>query len=472
MDVFDARLRFLCVGLAMVATGVLLALIPMRAEAATAGDLCLYGRDASSDTGIQMQAGTSPAIAGLSTGGAEVAFQTSGGQLATYADTTASESTTTYGMDPKSSPAISTNGAGVFVAMTASSNDELYIGNGSSMAGTGQQIAAGTSPSVAANSASSAYYAFQNDNSDLVEGDGSTWDNTGTGEQSNTSPSIADVTGSGWETASQVNTGAMWEVGQASDDDTGQGMAAQSSPSIAGLSTSGDFQIAFEANNDDLYIWGSDGNANTAASMAAGTNPSITPIGDNGYDIAYQGSNGDLWLYGSDGSMDTGHAMASGTSPAITATSAGYEVAYQCTPPAAPPPPVTTTVVVTTTVRATTPAPTRSKTKKVQAQFTLDLTWNGTTSHLSKVTSLKRLPAGALVTFTCRAETVGDSCPRLGVLPKRKRTLAKELAVVADRTFTKNNLLTITVAAKRYATEVFTIKLTGQKPLITRRWRS
>jgi hypothetical protein len=474
MSTRETRMRFILATVVAVAVGVLLAILPVSAQAASNGDLCLYGSDETSDAGVQMQAGTSPAVAEVSDGTAEVAFQDSTGQLATYLDASNYEATTDYGVAAGTSPAISANGSNVVVAMTAAGNNELWTGDGATMSGTGQLINAGTSPAVTALSATADEYLY-NGTGGLESGDGSTWKAQQFGPEAGTSPALADVGGT-WEGADQDNTSALWvhgdEVGYNSED----GMDTASSPTIAALGTSGDFEVAFEANTNVLWLVAGQINtpisgASTGESMAPGTNPSVTAIGSStGFEIAYQGADGDLWLYGSDGSMDTGHAMATGTSPSIAQTAAGYEVAYQCAAPAPAPPPVTTTVVETTTVRATTPLPTRSKTRRVEAQFGLDLTWNGQTTHLVRISSLKRLPRTALIRFTCRARLKGYVCPRLGTLPTRRRTLAKELAVVANRIFAKDNQLTLTVSARGYATEVFTIVLTGSRPTISRRW--
>jgi hypothetical protein len=480
---FGVRLAVLGTVCAAILIGALLAIIPVSAQAASNGDLCLYGNDVSSDTGDQMAAGTSPAIAQLSGGGAEIALQDAESRLATYDDATRTEQETNYGLDSGTSPAIATSGTGVFVAMDANGDDELYTGNGTTMAGTGQTMEAGTNPAVTALSSTSADYGYVNPGIDLVEGSGSTWTGQDFGMEKGTSPSLADVSGA-WEAANQANTSSMWTATAKSHTNTKLGMDITTSPTIAALGKSGDLELAMQSNQNQLWTWGDATEGNTHQAMAANTSPSIAPIGSGtGYEVAYQGSDGDLWLYGSSGSLDTGHAMAPLTSPSITATKSGYEVAYQC---AAPAPPVTTTAVTTTTVvqtttveqtttvQATTPPPTKptkSRTKKLQAQFALDLTWNGTTSHLVKLRALKRLPADVRVTVACHAETRGDPCPRLAGLAKRKRTLDNELAVVAGRTFTKNNVLTITVSARRYLTEVFTIRLTGQRPSITRRWK-
>jgi hypothetical protein len=218
--------------------------------------------------------------------------------------------------------------------------------------------------------------------------------------------------------------------------------------------------------------------------MAPGTNPAIASVdATTADDIAYQGANGDLWLAGSVGSLDTGHAMAPGTSPAITATGSGYEVAYQCAPP---PPPVTVTTATTVTTQSTatatatttvtqvTPAaPTSTAKRRVRARFEMKLVWNGHSTHVFGIRSVSRLPRGTLITFTCHRDgTRGRRCPRLGKLARKRRTVARELAVVAGRTFAKNNRLIIAVAARRYSTELITVALPGNsRPRISLRWR-
>jgi hypothetical protein len=466
--------------IALVAGG-LLALVPGTARAtASAGDLCLYGNDATLNTGEPMMAGTSPSLAALSAG-TEVAYQTSGGALATYLDATRTQSVTGYGLDPATSPTIAASGSTVVVAFTANSSDALWTGNGSTESPTSQTVEAGTSPSVAVLNSGATEYAFNAPDSDLVTGDGSTWSDSSLGADPGSSPVISAVDGGGYEAGFQANTNALWEY---SDNvsppgtDTSQGMNGGGTPAVTGLGTAGDYELAFEANNNDLYIWGSEGNANTTETMAPGTNPAISAVGASAYDIAYQGANGDLWLYGSTGSIDTGQAMAANTSPAITTTAAGYEVAYQCAPPV---PTTTATTTATTTVTvpvtSTTPTPAPPVTKRriaprIRARYSLKLTWNGASSYLYRVKLVGKLPKGSLITFRCTGDR-RHRCPKLGKLPRTRRTFAKELAVVARRRFTPNNVLTIITAAKHHTTELISVRLPGDaRPRYTTRWKS
>jgi hypothetical protein len=468
-------------------TGGLLALRPAGAAAASAGsgDLCLFGSDITQDTGHPMMAGTDPAITGLAGTNAEIAFQSSSGSLNTDIDTTGAYGQPAYGMDPKSSPAISQAAGVVAVAFTAN-DDTLWGGNGTSETDSGQAMAAGTSPSVSVTGAN-AEYAYVSPSSQLIVGDGYTWTNPVLGTDAGSSPSIAALDGGGWEAAFEANTGTVWTYDSAGPSgNTGEAMNPGGTPQITALGTSGEYEIAFETNANQLAVEGNAGNTHTGEPMAPGTSPSIAPVGATGYETAFQGSNGDLWIYGSDGSRDTGEAMAPGTSPAVAATGAGYEVAYQCAPAAAPVSttttpsptvPVTTVPVPTTPVTSTTPTtspgppPKAKSAPRIKAQFGLKITWNGRTSHVFNVKLEKKLPKAALVTFACRG-TRRDRCPRLGKLAKRKRTLAKELAVVAGRTFTHNDLLVITVSAKGYSTETISVRLSGRgRPRYTLAWK-
>ena len=76
-------------------------------------------------------------------------------------------------------------------------------------------------------------------------------------------------------------------------------MDSASSPSITTVSASGGFEVAFEANNDVLWVWGTADGYDTNVPMMKGTNPSISGINScgpalPGYDIAFQASNGTI----------------------------------------------------------------------------------------------------------------------------------------------------------------------------------
>jgi hypothetical protein len=467
---------------AAVLAGGSLALLPASAAATSPGDLCLFGTDVSKDTGYPMMPGTSPAIAELSGGNAEVAFQNSGEQLNTYVDSSGAYTSTDYAMDPASSPDIASAAGKVDVVFNAAGTHALWTGSGSTETPSAQILVAGTSPAVAVESSGATDYAYLAANLDVVEGNGSAWTTYHLGAHSGSSAAIAALDGGGWEVSFEANTTDLYYLNdKGTSTHEHYGMSAGASPAIAGLGTSGDFETAWEANTDKLYNTGSVTNADVADLMAANTNAAITPVGAAGWEIAFQGSNGDLWIEGTDGTMDTGHAMAPGTSPTITVTKSGYETAYQC---AAPPPPVTTTATTTTTTTTVLPAPVTSTTPasppppatkksgpRIRAQFTFRITWNGRTSHIYAVKVGKKLPRAALVTFSCKG-TKRYRCPKLGTLAKRKRTLAKELAVVAGRTFTHNDVLTITTSAKGYSTERIAITLSGRsRPRFKLSWK-
>jgi hypothetical protein len=87
------------------------------------GDLWVYGTASTGDTGAAVLGGTAPAVAGLSTGGFEVAYQDANGALSTAGS----------------------NGSG----------------------GLGLSMAAGTSPAIAGMAGGAWEIAFQGSNSDL-----------------------------------------------------------------------------------------------------------------------------------------------------------------------------------------------------------------------------------------------------------------------------------------------------------------
>jgi hypothetical protein len=468
--------------LTVLAAGVLLALIPSRATGAQSpGDLCLYGSDTTVNTGIAM-AGTRPAIGALA-GGAEVAFQNASDQLSTYADTNGALTNTGASMDPLSSPSLASDGSAVAIAINSAS-DQLETDVNGVLANTGQAMTTQGSPAVAMLSSSSFEYAFIGNGSTFTYGDGTNWTGTDQGGASGSSTSITRIAG-GWEATFKANTEHLYTYDSSGNStDSGQVLRGNLG-ALTALGASGDDEIAYRDINDTVAGVGSALSGSTNEPMSDNTEASIAAFGSGtGYEIAYEGANDDLWLYGSaEGNLDTGQAMIAQSSPAITATSAGYEVAYECAPPAPSPPatttttaPVTTTVTTTTpaTVTTTTPtsaAPPKSSIPRIRARFELKVTWTGKTSHLTNIKLEHKLPPGTLIRFTCRGSK-HDRCPKLGTLPKRKRTLARELAVIRGAIFRHDDVLTITISAPHYRTEIISVRFPGNgKPRYALAWR-
>ncbi|HSX47704.1 MAG TPA: hypothetical protein VLF63_02930, partial [Patescibacteria group bacterium] len=87
--------------------------------------------------------------------------------------------------------------------------------------------------------------------------------------------------------------------------------------------------MAFQANTNYLWTAGSTNN-NTGLGMMPGTSPSITLLSNGGYEVAFQANDGNLWITGSAGTQNMGLGMMAGTIPSITATAnGGYEIAFQ-----------------------------------------------------------------------------------------------------------------------------------------------
>ena len=231
--------------------------------------------------------GTSPAIAALSGGGYEIAYQASNGHPATVG--TAGIETWPVAMMPGTSPAIT------------------------ALAGGGYEVA------------------FQAATSELVTvGDGGTtsW---GLGMMPGTDPAIAAV-GSGYEVAFQANTGHLWTVGAGAESlgDRQRPMMPGTSPAITPLAD-GTYEVAYQADTTDLMTIGASGTRDWGLGMMPGTNPATAAVG-TGFEVAFQANTGNLWTVGSAAGArgDRQQAMAPGTSPAIAALGAnGYQVAFQ-----------------------------------------------------------------------------------------------------------------------------------------------
>lgn len=224
-----------------------------------------------------------------------------------------------------------------FRAAFQANNGNLYtFDSAAGAAATGQGMANGTSPAVTAVAAGHEE-AFQaaGTNHLYVYGDVSTGD-TQQGMASGTSPSIAaQSNGNSFEVAFQANNGNLYTYQHTSSGDTvtptSWGLWPGTSPAIAVLNT-GQYEIAFmAAGTGDLYVWGPDGIINTGQGMAAGTSPSIGGGSGGGYVVSFQANTGYLYFFNSGHvTSPTNQGMASGTSPATAApSSGGYETVFQ-----------------------------------------------------------------------------------------------------------------------------------------------
>jgi hypothetical protein len=246
--------------------------------------------------GLGIAPGTSPAVAALSTGGREIAFQA----------------------------------AGEGTLWTVTPDD---IGHD-----TGVKMAAGTSPAIVALPGGGYEIAFVNSDGFLRElgPDGVVrWAANGLGVAPGTSPAIAAAPLGGFEIAFQALTeDTLWTVTPDNIGyDTGNQMAAGSSPAVAGL-TNGGFEAVFAGQDNlprELAPTGVVGFVTAGLTVAAGTSPAIAALSTGGYEIAFAASGGTLWTTADTGTAtNTGVYPAANTSPAITALpGGGYALALQ-----------------------------------------------------------------------------------------------------------------------------------------------
>ncbi len=89
------------------------------------------------------------------------------------------------------------------------------------------------------------------------------------------------------------------------------------------------FKAVFEANNDLLAGFGSDGsNFTTTLGMMAGTSPSVTTLADGTFEAAFEANTGHLALsHLGGGTLSTHEGMLPGTNPAIAALPGGGWIA-------------------------------------------------------------------------------------------------------------------------------------------------
>lgn len=283
-------------------------------EGGSNDDLYSYSSPGLAQTSDSMMPGTSPAIAELSNGTYEIAYQSSTGYLTLFNSGTTTS--TSLPMKPGTSPAIAASGGGYQVAFQYSNGSLWTYTPSAGGVNQSQGMLAGTSPAITALSGGGYEMAFQANTGNLIlYGSGGDL-NTGLGMRSGTSPAIS-AAGSGFETAFQANTGVLWTFGTNGTADLGLGMASGTSPAIAGLSTGG-YEMAFQTNTGVLEVYGQAADLNTGVGMAAGTSPAITVSGGGGYETAIQENTGFFTVYGTAGNVQTNQAMAAGTSPSIT----------------------------------------------------------------------------------------------------------------------------------------------------------
>src|ERR1700722_18027194 len=109
--------------------------------------------------------------------------------------------------------------------------------------------------------------------------------------------------------AFQANTGNLIVFGTGRSVDTGQRMKAGTSPSIA-ASPKGGFEVAFQANDGNLYTYNSvTGPANLRQGMDNTTSPSRAALAGGGYETAFQANTADLKVCSDAGKARTDQAV-------------------------------------------------------------------------------------------------------------------------------------------------------------------
>ena len=134
----------------------------------------------------------------------------------------------------------------------------------------------------------------------------------------------------GYQLAFQANTNELIAYGPDSTSNTSQGMMSGTSPSITAL-PGGGYEMAFQANTGNLIVFGTAGDVNTQQGMKAGTSPSIAASPNGGFEVAFQANIGNLYTYNSaSGPANLQQGMDNNTSPSIAALpGGGYEAAFQ-----------------------------------------------------------------------------------------------------------------------------------------------
>jgi hypothetical protein len=277
------------------------------------GYLYTYSSPGVENTGEPMMGGTNPAIALLSNGTYEIAYQSSSGDLTLFN----SGVLTNTGLPMKSgtSPAIAASGSSYQVAYQASSGSMWTYSPSTGAVNQSQGMLAGTSPSITALASGGYEMAFQANTGILILYGSGGDINTGLGMESGTSPSIS-AAGGGFEAAMQANTGVLWTYGTNGTADLGLGMASGTSPAIAGLTTGG-YELAFQTNTGVLEVYGQAADLNTGVGMSAGTSPSIAALPGGGYETAIRESTGLFTVWGTAGNVQTDLTTYSGTSASV-----------------------------------------------------------------------------------------------------------------------------------------------------------
>jgi len=277
-------------------------------------DLYTYSSPGVANTNDAVLGGTSPAIALLSNGTYEIAYQSTSNDLTLFNSGTLT--LTNLPMKSGTSPAIAAQAGDTYQVAYQSSSGSMWTYTPSSGGvNQSQGMLAGTSPAITALSGGGYEEAFQANTGNLILYGSGGDNNTGLGMKSGTSPSIA-AAGGGFEAAFQANTGVLWTFGTNGTADLGLGMASGTSPAIAGLTTGG-YEMAFQTNTGVLEVYGQAADLNTGIGMSAGTSPSIAAQAGGGYETAIRENTGQFTVYGTVGNVQTNTLTSGGTSPSV-----------------------------------------------------------------------------------------------------------------------------------------------------------
>jgi hypothetical protein len=275
-------------------------------------------------TGLNMVAGTSPAVARLSGGTFQAAFEGNGNVL-TLLHLGGSTINTGLGMEAGTSPSIAALPGGAWVAAFEDNDNQLYLykSTGSTI-NTKIGMAPGTDPAIAAQSDGSFRVVFQNSGNVMAgyNSSGSTF-TTGYGMDPNSSPALAAEPDGTYEAAPAANNDTLVtaHIGTSvTDNPTKLTMHKATDPSVA-VASAGNFRVVYQNTGSVLAGYNSSGSTfTTSYGMTGGTSPSIAAEPDGSYEAAFEANNDHLvtvQINSSISDTDTGLGMDDGTSPAI-----------------------------------------------------------------------------------------------------------------------------------------------------------
>ena len=275
-------------------------------------------------TGLNMVAGTSPAVARLSGGTFQAALEGDGDVL-TLLHLGGDSINTGLGMEAGTSPSIAALPNGGWVAAFEDNDKQLYLYNSSNgMVNTKIAMAPGTDPAIAAQSDGSYRVVFENSSNVLAgyNSSGSTF-TTGYGMDPNSSPALTAEPDGTYEAAIEANNDTLVtaHIGTSiTDNPTKLTMHKATDPSVAAVSA-GSFRVVYQNTGNVLAGYNSSGSTfTTGYGMTGGTSPSIAAEPDGSYAAAFEANNDHLVTVQINSSISdtaTDLGMDNGTSPAI-----------------------------------------------------------------------------------------------------------------------------------------------------------